>query len=249
MGYTHAATGAAVASSAALFIGNNSTSLFVVAVIAGTIGGVAIDIEVRDNKENPKVTDAGRTRIATLGLIVLGVLLDFALKLGIITKNITNPSQAVYGLVVFVLLMIAGSKTKHRTFTHSLLFTMLTGVCVYLVLPEASVFYVIGCLSHLLLDMLNKPFNNHGVWLLYPKKGKGIALGLCKSARTGNKVSYFIAIILFSVISVVYSLLDINIWRITPIIILLAYIVLAMHFVRIKSEREQRHIMHIRGEL
>ena len=31
--------------------------------------------------------------------------------------------------------------------------------------------------------------------------------------------------------------------------IVMAYMVLVMHFVRIKSEREQRHIMYISGEL
>lgn len=29
----------------------------------------------------------------------------------------------------------------------------------------------------------------------------------------------------------------------------LIYVVVAMHFVRQKSEKEQRHIMHMRGEL
>jgi hypothetical protein len=31
--------------------------------------------------------------------------------------------------------------------------------------------------------------------------------------------------------------------------VVLVYMVVAMHFVRRKSEKEQRHIMHMRGEL
>ena len=145
--------------------------------------------------------------------------------------------------------MIAGHKTDHRTFTHSLLFTSISGICVYMVFPRACIYYVAGCLLHLLLDMLNNPFNHHGIWLLYPIKGKGIALGLCKAARTGNKVFYYIAIIAFTVIAAMYVLLDISVERIVPIIIITFYTIVSLHFVRVKSEREQRHIMHMHGEL
>jgi hypothetical protein len=44
-------------------------------------------------------------------------------------------------------------------------------------------------------------------------------------------------------------------WRIGDVMkaiapaVVLIYMVVAMHFVRQKSEKEQRHIMHMRGEL
>ena len=116
--------------------------------------------------------------------------------------------------------------------------------------PDAATYCFVGGVLHLLFDMLNNPFNNHGVWLLYPiKTGKGIAFGICKAARTGNKICYFAGIILFVGMSAFYF------WRIGDVMkaiapaVVLIYMVVAMHFVRQKSEKEQRHIMHMRGEL
>ena len=88
---------------------------------------------------------------------------------------------------------------------NSLLFVVITSVSVYCIYPDTAVYYFIGSILHLLFDMLNNPFQNHGVWLLYPiETGKGIALGICKAARTGNKICYFVGIISFVVISVFY---------------------------------------------
>ena len=182
-------------------------------------------------------------------MLGVGILLDLMLKLGIKAEIMERSYVAVFGLICFIILMIVGHTTDHRTFTHTLLYTLITGICMYLILPEASGYYMLGCLLHLLLDMLNNPFHNHGIWLFYPIKGKGIALGLCKAARIGNKVFYFVAIIAYTLIAAIYVSLDISVWRALPIMIITAYMIIAMHFVRVKSEREQRHIMHMHGEL
>lgn len=76
MGYTHAAIGAAGALSLAALNGDGSPVLYITATVAGALGGVAVDIDTRDNLKNPKVTDAGRTRLATAGLLVISILLD-----------------------------------------------------------------------------------------------------------------------------------------------------------------------------
>ena len=249
MGYTHAATGAAVALAYAMGTTDNSPETYLVATVAGALGGIAVDIDTKDQLTNPKVTDAGRSRIAVLGLIAIGALLAFLLKFNICQTIIKDPYSVLGGTIAFIVLMVIGHSTDHRTFTHSLLFTILTGACVIYVNEGAAEFYLVGCWLPLLLDMLNNPFRGHGVWLLYPKKGKGIALGWCKAARTGNKVFYFIGIILFAGLSAFY------IWQLNSIeqsiapAIIAVYMIIAMHFVRIKSEKEQRHIMHIKGEL
>ena len=85
--------------------------------------------------------------------------------------------------------------------------------------------------------------------MLQIKTGKGIALGLCKAARIGNKITYFIGMSLFLGLSYIY------LWNIRDIVKLIVpfaviiYIIVVLHFVRVKSEREQRHIMHMHGEL
>ena len=131
-----------------------------------------------------------------------------------------------------------------------MLFVFLSATCVYCVFPEATLYYSIGCILHLLLDMLNNAFNGHGVWLLYPlKTGKGIAFGWCKAGRSANKVFYFIGLSLFIASSIYFIYMIRNLKDSVCPMIIAAYMIVVMHFVRVKSEREQRHIMHIRGEL
>ncbi len=209
-----------------------------------------MDIDTRDNLNNPKVTDAGRTRLATIGLLARGVLLDWVFKDDILMTAISRQYTALTGLIVFAVALLIGFFSPHRTFSHSLLFIAITSIGVYCIYPDAVTYYFVGSILHLLFDMLNNPFNNHGVWLLYPIKiGKGIALGICKAARTGNKICYFAGIIIFMGISAFY------LWRIGDVMkafapaVVMIYMVVAMHFVRRKSEKEQRHIMHMRGEL
>lgn len=80
MGYTHAAISAAGALSIAALNGDGSPALYITAALAGAVGGVAVDIDTRDNLTNPKVTDAGRTRLAIVGLLGISILLDWFLK-------------------------------------------------------------------------------------------------------------------------------------------------------------------------
>lgn len=249
MGYTHAVTSAAGAVAMASAYGDDTPELYLVSTIAGALGGVAIDIDCKDHLDNPRVTDAGRSRLAVLGLLVLGVILDCAFRFGALQVIISRQYLSLGGLIACLLLLIIGRKSEHRTITHSLLFSAMVSVCVYYVYPEAEVYFFVGCLIHLLLDMFNYPVHNHGVWLLYPKKGKGIAFKICKSARIGNKIIYFIGLTGFIVISIYYIFqMNDNNLAVAPSLLML-YIVITMHFVRRKSEREQRHIMHIKGEL
>lgn len=250
MGYTHAVMGAAGAVTLAILGGKGTPEQYFLATIVGTIGGIAADFDVKDNFENPKVTEAIRTKIATLGLLVLGVILDIVFNMGSFANNVSRQSFALFGAISFCFLLLIGFFTKHRTFTHSLLFYILTSICVYLIYPNAVVYYSVGYFLHIVLDVLNFKVHGHGIWLLFPIKiGKGIALGLCKSGRTGNKVLYFVGLSGFIVSSVVYFWVMNDVKSIIVSSILLVYIPLVLHFVRIKSEKEQRHIMHINGEI
>ena len=250
MGYTHAAIGAAGALTLAAMNGDGSPTLYITASIAGALGGVAVDIDTRDNLTNPKVTDAGRTRLAIVGLLGIGILLDGVFKTGILTTAISRQYTALTGLIVFAVILLIGFFTPHRTFSHSLLFIGITSIGVYCIYPDAATYYFVGGILHLLFDMLNYPFRNHGIWLLYPiKPGKGIALGICKAARTGNKICYFAGIIIFVGMSAIYIWEIGNVAKAVSPTIIFVYMVISMHLVRRKSEKEQRHIMHMHGEL
>ena len=250
MGYTHAVIGAAGALTAAALIGNTSPDTFIMASLAGALGGVAIDIDAKDHFENPKVTEAGRTRLVVLGLLVVGAIVDLFFADGTLYYIVTMGNIGIGGAVGFAVLLLLGHFTEHRTFTHSLLFVILTTIAVFCVLPYLAGYYALGGVLHLILDLFNYQFNHHGVWLFYPiRTGKGIAFGLCKAARTGNKVLYFIGVIWFILLTAYFILMREPGDEVVAPVILSAYLLVCLHFVRVKSEKEQRHIMHMRGEL
>lgn len=247
MGYTHASIGAAGALTVAVTCFDVTPEFCMVASVAGALGGVIVDIDSKDNK---KVTDAGRTRIAVLGLLALSIVLDLLFDYNILFDIISREYAAIGGAVVFLIVSAIGYTSEHRTFSHSLLFVLLTTLSVYSVYPQADAFFAIGATLHLILDMLNNPYQGHGVWLFYPiKKGKGIAAGVCKAARNGNKAFYFIGQVVFVGASG-YSIWLINDWtKCISLLVIIVYMLVIMHFVRVKSEKEQRHLMHIHGEL
>jgi len=249
MGYTHAAWGAAGAVSLAVLGGDGTPGTYVMAAVAGSLGGVAVDIEVKDQLSNPKVTDAGRTRIAVLGLLALGVLVDWIFKLGVLSQIINTGYVALGGAVAFLIFMVICHFTPHRTFTHSLPFIAISMFCIGAVYPMAAVYYTAGALLHVILDLFNHQVREkHGVWLLYPIKfGSGIALKLCKAGGKGNKVLYFIGLGLFVLSTAIYIYAGKDNGNIIAPIIVAVYIIVILHFVRTKSERELRHIEHMRG--
>jgi hypothetical protein len=126
MGYTHAAIGAAGGVAAALFLreGDATSALYVTAAVAGIIGGIAVDADVVDQRDKKVVTDGSRSRLAAIGILILGLLLDVVFKMGIISNVLSAPNSLLKGLVGFVILFLIahhiGRIVGHRTFSHSL---------------------------------------------------------------------------------------------------------------------------------
>lgn len=250
MGYTHEAIGAggAVAASIVLSSGKLTPGNFIVAAVSGIIGGIMVDADVVDQKVPNKVTDGSRSRLAAIGILIVGLVLDYVFHLGIREDIILHKNEAIGGAVAFIVLgvmaHIIGLTIGHRTFSHSLWFVALTTISVYFIYPSASVYFFIGAILHLLFDLLNYQAPNkngswHGVWLLYPiKRGDGIALRKCKAAGTGNKTIYFIATITTVALTGYYALsMHNSITVIAPIILIIASVII-LHFVRVKSEKE-----------
>ena len=256
MGYTHAVIGASAALAVGMITGESNPGTYEAAAIMGALGGIAVDIDVKDQFDDPKVTDGLRSKLAVLGLLVLGAILAFIFKLDIIAPILTNGFLPIVGLVIFVVALIIGFISPHRTFSHSLWFVLITSIGIGLISYDFAIYYCVGCLLHIFLDFFNHKINNsgknHGVWLLYPIRiGKGIAFGWCKAAGKGNKAFYFIGLILFILQSVSYIVLcnDKNGVKgaIVPIVIMI-YMIIVMHLVRRKTEKEMRHIDHMQGE-
>lgn len=253
MGYTHAAIGAAGGLVAAIFLreGDATPALYMTATIAGIVGGVAVDADVIDEHERRDVTDGSRSRLAAIGILIVGLLLDKSLDIGIMASILTDHINACIGfggfLILFLIAHLIGRKIGHRTFSHSLWFILLTTICVALICPNASGYYFLGAILHLLFDLLNNQAPNydksfwHGIWLLYPiKRGNGIALRKCKAFGRVNTALYFIAIILDIVLTVYYITLVKEVDDTVAPLALLIVTVVILHFVRKKSEKELR---------
>ena len=250
MGYTHAAIGAGGALAAAILSsqGKPSPELYVVAAVAGVLGGIIVDADVVDKKVPSKVTDGSRSRLVGIGILIAGLLLDAGLNMGILSGIMERHNNALGGtaalLILGIIAHLIGRIVGHRTFSHSLWFIGLTTLSIYFICPIATGYFFIGAILHLLLDLLNNQAPNrdgswHGVWLLYPiKKGNGIALRKCKAFGTGNTAFYFIGIILFVLSTGYYVWLIQDSELMAVPIILLIIAVLALHFVRRKSEKE-----------
>ncbi|MCD7764217.1 MAG: metal-dependent hydrolase [Lachnospiraceae bacterium] len=95
------------------------------------------------------------------------------------------------GFLLMSILCVAGRISGHRSFSHSFLFFVLMGGAVYQIYPAFLPGFCIGCLSHLLLDCLNKK----PLRLLYPVK-KGFCLNLCYADGAANKVLLWVGLLL-----------------------------------------------------
>ena len=253
MGYTHAAIGAAGGLAAAILLreGDATSALYVTATVAGIIGGISVDADVIDQRGERKVTDGSRSRLAAIGILIVGLLLDICFTLGIISSILSSPKNAGIGLAGFIVLFliahVIGRTVGHRTFSHSLWFILLATACITLIYPTAGGYFFFGAILHLLFDLLNHQAPNkdgtwHGVWLFYPiKRGEGIALRKCKAFGQGNTVMYFAAIIVYMVLTIYYVVLMGSIKLAVAPVILLIVTVVILHLVRRKSEMELRN--------
>lgn len=193
------------------------------------------------------MTDAGRTRWAMLGLVVVCLLLDYFLKYGILQAITERRNNAVIGLVLFGVVLLAARMIKgHRTFSHSLLFVFFTAECINLIYPAMTLYYLAGSLLHVFVDLFNNPVpgpnddwnKKHGIWLLYPIKGKGISFGICKAGGIGNKILYFGGAISYLILTVIYCMSFNEGNEAMPIVIVSLYLLVVLHLVRKESEKE-----------
>lgn len=149
-------------------------------VIGGSVGGDICDIDV---KPSDCVRDAlyGHAIVSTI--VSVALLADYLLGAGICAAFAAHvgPEMAL-GLLVLILAGIWGYRSKHRTFTHSLLGLVAMSGALWLVCPVLAPPFAIGFAAHVLLDLLN----HKKVQLLYPFKILCFSLGLCRADGPAN---------------------------------------------------------------
>lgn len=196
LGKTHAAAGVATA-----LLFSNPTGIAGVGLIAafGCIGALLPDVDSKNSIANKKLDSV--IKVTTLASIVVAVLLFImhGRNMEVASANKIN-SLALVKVIAFISLLcisFIGSKTPHRSFTHSLEFTALTTLCVYFIYSSAALPFAIGILSHLALDLLNKKKLSL-VWCLRIRAG----FGLVPANGQTNSFCYYLFVLASIVLAV-----------------------------------------------
>lgn len=138
---------------------------------AAAIGGLISDIDVGTSQAH---RDADKIITATVAVAVLTILAEYKLNLGIYRR--------LTGTAAFLLICAYGKQQPHRSFMHSFAALALLTACVDIIYPDASAYFAVGFLSHLVLDF----FNRKPEKLFWPWK-KGFCLGFCSARGLVNR--------------------------------------------------------------
>lgn len=195
MGKTHVAIG--VLSSLAIFQ-PTTISQCALAIAGGALGGVAADIDTVDNDYKH---DALIGQLLSFGIVGIMVLILFITNKPELYASLSKDKISIcIGIVAYLILMTKGYLSNHRSFTHSFLAMFLFTIAIGIINLNIIPFYLIGYISHLFLDLLNKK----DVPLLYPLK-KGICFKLCYASKKAN--SFFMWLGTFGSIIIILFLL------------------------------------------
>ncbi len=161
----------------------------VLAVGVGGVGAVISDIDIGSSESHK---DADKViAMTTITMIGIGVL-DYFFALGIWNKMTSNRTvyQMLIAMLAFIGICVYGKEQPHRSFMHSFLAMILLSAIIAVIYPGAVIYFVIGFLSHLVLDI----FNYKKVRLFYPLK-KGICFRIFHARGMANDIIFIIGVI------------------------------------------------------
>lgn len=193
MGKTHIAVGTACALAV---VGSSGLPGCLAALIGGPLGSIACDL---DTKSNSHCRDALVSRFIAVILAVFSIVVALLYKesfAGLLALDIDY--QMLIAAAFLILAIILSRISPHRSFSHSLLALVLWTLPLALISPMVAAAFIIGFISHIILDLLNKK----PVRVFFPI-GDGFCLKLCHADGLMNKVllvgGIIASIILFSI--------------------------------------------------
>lgn len=181
LGKTHLAVGTATT---LLILQPHSMKELILGVTIGGLGALIPDIDVNSSTSHK---EANRIVAYSFIMFFLCVIADWIFKAGIYTslKRNHNAFLIVIGLILFIGICAFGKETPHRSFMHSLLCLVLLSCCLSLIYAKMVPYFVVGFLSHIIVDL----FNFKRVMLLYPYK-KGVAFKLFHANGYFNRIFF-----------------------------------------------------------
>lgn len=195
---THVATGAALT----LLVMNPSDIKYLTLSLAGgVIGSIIPDIDSKNSDAN-QVFD--KVLIITFLTIIICGFMEYFFNIGIykfIAKR-TSINDFLISIILFMIGCIIGSRTHHRSFTHSIIGAIIFSLILFISFPKILVnSFIIGYVSHILLDLLN----HKGIKIFFPLK-KRFCMDLCDSDGAVNSIIFYISIISLLIILLLYCI-------------------------------------------
>jgi inner membrane protein len=95
-------------------------------------------------------------------------------------------------LFSIAVLLIFSHQSSHRTFTHSLLASLLYTLCILPITIPGSIYFFIGYISHLLADSLTKT----GIPFFYPFDESNYGMRVMRVNRLAEKIIFAVGILL-----------------------------------------------------
>ena len=185
MSFTHISVGIAAS---VVAMQPKNTHEWLISLAGGAVGGIIPDIDVKINKYSK---DALYGREATIAIVAVVIAVDVIAHTGIVTYLLNHVGlKLLIGLATFVILCVIGTRTSHRTFSHSLLALISISVSLYYVYPYFVLPFAIGFVTHILLDLLNKK----PVQIFYPSHKGSFCL---KWASANGLLNYTLMILGF----------------------------------------------------
>lgn len=148
-------------------------------MIGGSILAIAGALIVDIDSANSKASSYFRTMLSYgVVIVVLNIILKLYIGIDIFNNVLQNNEikHLVIPVALLLILLVIGSRTKHRKVVHSFLFLVIYTIPIYMLVGPLYVWFSVGYLTHILVDLLNEKEER----LFFPLK-KGFCFGLCKS--------------------------------------------------------------------
>lgn len=175
-----------------------TVSGILITIASSTLGSLLPDVDLKDSTTD-KLFDRLMTSLITIVIMSILIKYFFNINLYQIIKSYNNLFNYIITICLFIIMSYLGSKTSHRSFTHSILGLFIyTAILSYSFKDNIVIPYFISHLSHMLLDLLNMK----GIALFYPFKYR-FSFKLCESSGTFNQLLFSLFSILIIIVLII----------------------------------------------
>ena len=157
-----------------------------------TLGSLIPDVDLKDSIPD-KVID--RLMVSLVTIVIMSVVINqlFGIDLYSKLKECSDILNYIISIVLFIVMAYLGSKSPHRSYTHSIIGCIVfSAILSYGFNDNIVIPFFFSYVSHIVLDL----FNMKGLTLLYPLKHR-YCFKLCESDGIINKLIFILSSICF----------------------------------------------------